>query len=109
LLKTYFNTRHIFGRIDEIRRSSRGHGFHIIVRNTGLNFQQILTLRHLLNDDEQRLKFDSEINQKPKSILFRKKNGREVEPLDERDLIRLPFWVSRGVEKYWRKRKKTCM
>jgi hypothetical protein len=106
LLKTYFNTRHIFGRIDEIRRSSRGHGYHIIVRHTNLNFRQILRLRHLLNDDEQRLKFDAEADKKPKSILFRVKNGCQVELLDERDLIRLPFWVVRGVEKRWKKRRK---
>jgi hypothetical protein len=106
LLKTYFNVKAIFGRIDEIRRSSRGHGYHIIVRHTNLNFRQILRLRHLLNDDEQRLKFDEEADMKPKNLMFRSKDGYEVQVLDERNLIALPFWVSRGVEKHWKRKKK---
>lgn len=52
-------------------------GFHFIVYDTGLTFDQILELRNILGDDQNRIKLDRELFEKPKQVLFTEKNGHQ--------------------------------
>lgn len=99
LLAAYFNCKNIFGRVDEIRRSSRGHGYHLIIRGLPMTYIQSLKFRAWLGDCETRLKYDSDLSShKPKQILFCNKDKGHVQPIDERNLLALPFWskIPRG-------------
>jgi hypothetical protein len=65
------------GRVPEVRVSAGGRGFHLIVRDLPITFEESLRLRKLCGDDPQRIRFDEESWRegwvKPKQILWRKK------------------------------------
>lgn len=52
-------------------------GYHFVVYDTGLSFEQVLELRNILGDDENRVKLDKELFKKPKQVLFTEKNGHQ--------------------------------
>ena len=101
LLKVYYNLRR-FGDV-EIRRSAGGQGYHLLVYNLSITYDDSLKIRAMLGECETRLKFDSEKNLKMKQILWRAKviDGKryEARTIDERDLLVLPWFsrVPRGV------------
>lgn len=94
LLKAYYNLRQ-FGNV-EVRRSSSGRGYHMIVRGLPISYDASLLIRAMLGECKTRLRFDSEKNMKPKQILWSAKTtkGRrhEVRRIMERDLLAQPFF-----------------
>lgn len=79
----------------ELRRSSSGQGYHLIARGLDITYEESLTIRRALGDCPTRLRFDEEMNHKPKAILWRMKiiDGKvyNIQVLTEEDLLRLPF------------------
>jgi len=91
LLKAYFNIKALNGGA-EARISASGEGYHFIVRGLPISFETSLRLRRLLGDDTTRIMFDEEESGKPKQVLYRKKGKRQVLPLDEKNILALPFF-----------------
>lgn len=94
-LMTYFNCKHLFGDRVEAERSPMRKGFHISVPGLPYDRGAEYVLRTMLGDDPNRIRFDRETTHKPKRILFQVKwagNKRyEAEPLNERNILALPF------------------
>ncbi len=94
LLTTYFNLKQC-GRPVEIRRSASGRGYHMIVRGLPISYEDSLRIRRTLGECKNRLRFDEEVNHKPRQILWREKtiDGKRyvIQPLTEEDILRLPF------------------
>lgn len=62
--------------------SPSGRGFHFIVRDLKISFEESLRLRELCGDDKNRIWIDKNTQHKPKQILWTKKevieNGKKV-------------------------------
>lgn len=75
-LKLYDTLKAQFLRHDiEMYKTKRG--YHLVVYDTGLTYEQVLQLRELLGDDKNRIKLDTELFKKPKQVLFTEKNGHQ--------------------------------
>jgi len=65
------------GKVPEVRVSSGGKGFHLIVRGLPITFEESLRIRGLAGDDPMRMRFDRESWSegwcKPRQILWGKK------------------------------------
>lgn len=102
LLKTYFNMKALAGRVECARISSGGEGYHFIVRGLPISFETSLILRRLLGDDVVRIGFDEEPSGKPRQVLYSKRGTREVTPLDEKNILALPFFLKTKPRKWYR-------
>jgi len=101
LLATYFNMKGLNGNIN-VRRSAGGEGYHLIVRGLPITFETSLLLRRLFGDDQVRISFDEEDSEKPKQVLYRKKGKKVITPLDERNILALPFFSKLRPEKWFK-------
>ncbi len=83
----------------EVRVSSRGRGLHLICRGVQCSYDYSLTVRRMLGECEKRLQFDEELDHKPKQIVWSEKRYKgktfKVEPIDEKHVLSMPFWVAR--------------
>ena len=106
LLMSYFNLKHLFGRV-HVERSPTGKGYHLLVTGLPPDRELNYVIRCWLKDDPNRIRFDQETVHKPKEILFQVKwvRGKRCEavPLDERHLLALPF-ASRIPRGWYRRR-----
>ncbi len=58
------------GKVPEIRRSSGGKGYHLIVRGLDISYEESIWIRYRCGDDVKRIIFDTEMVRKPKQILW---------------------------------------
>jgi len=72
----------------EVRISSSGRGYHVVVRGLNISFEESIRLRKKLGDDAKRIEFDLKTKFKPKQILFREKNGKKAKVICRQFVIR---------------------
>jgi len=58
------------GKVPEVRRSSGGKGYHLVVRGLKISYLESIWIRYRCGDDMRRIMFDTEAVKKPKQILW---------------------------------------
>ena len=61
---------HYTGKYPEIRKSSGGKGYHVIVRGMNISYLDSIWIRYKCGDDTKRLQFDTDTVNKPRQILW---------------------------------------
>ncbi len=71
-------SKRILGFPDELKRSPRGNGYHLIWYNAVSSIDEAIEIRKTLEDDNLRVKLDYESNSKPKQVLFTKRRYKII-------------------------------
>ena len=71
-------SRRLLGFPDELKRSPRGKGYHLIWYGAVSDINEALIIRKYLEDDSLRIKLDYESKHKPKQVLFDKRKCKKI-------------------------------
>lgn len=80
--ESYCKLKEYTGKEPEVYLSSSGHGYHFIVHDMKISFDESLIIRELCGDDPIRIRLDKVTCYKPKAVLWIKKDGKRAKRIE---------------------------